>query len=537
MQDQQENPKNSPPTQEQLDAAGDIYSKLKLLSPERYTNLCERTLSLLFSKVTKPYCCYNTTRKKWMFYNGKYWNYDDGNVQIRRIVKRFAYDMLRYASDVTSSDDDKFYLLAYSLGKASARASLIKDSVDNNIVSDEELDTDPYLINLENGTFDLNNMALRKHSYKDMISKMANVSYIPGSQNCILDQFMESVFSGDQDLINYIYRVFGLCLSGETSPEAFWVFLGETSRNGKSTLLCTFAHMLGGPSGYAVNCDVSSLAQKKYYNGSAPSSDIARLKGARFVVASEPPLDFKLDEAKIKALTGGDKITARMLRANDVEYTPTFKIFIGTNHRPVIADDSVLNSNRIRVVPFLKHFDESEQNKNLKEQLKDPKVQNALFIKSLEGWQQYKQSGLEEPMIVKETIAEYKTSGQVFALFLETCFERNDGAKISLADFYPIYEKWCTENDFAIGNKHEIIRHMRSKGIFKSSGTINGKTHRNILLGYKLSKEYADSTENSTPEKQLFLSDFLENSNHEPWANGIKENDPQITPFEDQSLW
>ena len=473
-----------PPTQEELDAAGGIYDKLKLLCPERYMDLSDRELSIIFSKVIKPFCCYNTDYKRWMFYNGKYWEIDSSGVKIRQVTNQFAYEFLRYAKSVCSSREEPVFKIADELGEASKRSSLIKDSIDKNVVSEKDIDNNIYLINLQNGTYDLNKMELRKHSYKDLITKIANVEYIPGAQSDILDDFMNSIFSENQELIQYIYRVLGLCLSGEISPEAFWIFLGETTRNGKSTLLNTFAYMLGGPSGYAMNCDISSLAKKKYYNGSSPSSDIARLKGARFVVASEPPRDFCLDEAKIKALTGGDKITARMLRANDIEYTPTFKIFIGTNHRPSISDDSILRSNRIRIVPFLKHFSEDEQIKNLKEVLKMPEVLNALFANALKGWSQYKHIGLAEPQIVKDATAEYQTSGQVFDMFFDSTFERCEGNKISLAEFYPLYVEWCTENDFVIADKHDINEFMRAKGVYVSSATINGKTHRNVLANY-----------------------------------------------------
>lgn len=551
-------PQVPPPTQEELDAAGGIYDKLKLLSPEKYLDLSERELSIIFSKVTKPYCCYNTTYKRWMFYNGRTWTVDASGVKIRQVTNKFAYEFLRYAKDVTNDYEDPFYQVAYDLGNASTRNSLIKDSIDKNTASDEDMDKDIYLINLQNGTYDLRNMVLRPHSYKDMLTKIANAEYSPGAQSNILDNFMNSTFSGDQDLIQYIYRVLGLCLSGEISPEAFWIFLGETTRNGKSTLMNTFAYMLGGTSGYALNCDISSLAKKKYYNGSSPSSDIARLKGARFVVASEPPRDFSLDEAKVKALTGGDRITARMLRSNDIEYTPTFKIFIGTNHRPSISDDSILRSNRIRIVPFLKHFSEDEQNKNLKEQLKMPEVLNALFINALGGWSQYKKNGLSEPQIVKEATAEYQTSGQVFDLFFDSTFERCEGNKITLAEFYPLYVAWCTENDFVIADKHDINSFMRAKGIYASSATINGKTHRNVLVNYRYKTvEPSTPPNNAVSTTPVPFNDDYNNcgmgdvfdslmgnfgfdspeSTYQPYVN-TQKNDPQITPndFENRSL-
>lgn len=538
---------SSPPTQDQLDKVGDTYKKLQLLQPEKYTDFSDSTLSTLFSKITKPYCVYNTDYKRWMYYNGKHWEYDQSGVRIRQVVRKFARDFLRYALDVTNSEEDPFYKLALSLGEASTRKMIMNDAIDNNIISEEDLDNDIYLINLQNGTYDLQSMTLLPHSYKDYLTRITNAEYIPTAQSQALDKFMNTIFSNDQELIAYAYRVLGLCLSGEIAPEAFWLLLGETTRNGKSTLLSTFSYMLGGTSGYALTCDISSLAKRKYYNGSSPSSDIARLKGARFVVASEPPKDFQFDEAKIKSLTGGDRITARMLRANEVEYQPQFKIFIATNHRPAIADDSILKSNRLRIIPFKKHFSEDEQIKGLKEHLKTPDILNALLVKCLSGWSEYQANGLDEPQIVKEAVAEYKTSGQVFDLFFESTFEKCDGCLISLTEFYPLYVDFCTENDFVIVSKHEINNFMRAKGVFKASGTINGVTHRNVLANYKYKEKTTPSNKNnntiSTENKNELQNQIPESNPNSPFgcsafdfieqSNEAKiKSDPQPTPNE-----
>lgn len=486
--------KNVFPNQDVLDSCKSIFEKLKLLKPDKYNDLNGRELSDIFSKVIKPFCCYNTTRNRWMYYNGKNWEVDMGSVHIRRMTKQFALEFLNYSRDVTNSEDDPFYKLAKSLNEATTRKTLIKDSEDNNAFSDEDFDADIYQLNLQNGTYDLMDNELHPHSYKNLITKIANVDYDPTAHSDNLDKFMNDIFSNNRELIAYVYRVLGYCLSGETAEEACFILLGETTRNGKSTLISTFSYMLGGTKGYATSCDIASLAKRKTYNGSAPSSDIARLKGARFVVASEPPQDFQFDEARLKSLTGGDRVAARMLRANEIEYTPTFKIIVATNHRPAIADDSILKSNRLRIIPFLKHFDQTEQNKRLKELLRNPPILNALLIKCLEGWKQYHDGGgLQEPQIVIEAIAEYKTYGQVFDVFFKDTFEVCSGNKIKLSDMYPRYIRWCTDNGFQAANKHDLIQIMKAKGVYAPTGTVNGKTYHNVLVGYKYKTTGSDS--------------------------------------------
>jgi putative DNA primase/helicase len=232
--------------------------------------------------------------------------------------------------------------------------------------------------------------------------------------------------------------------------------------------------------------DVVSLGQRKSVNGSAPSSDICRLKGSRFVVASEPKSDFVFDEGRIKSFTGNDTINARMLYQNNIEFKPTFKIFIGTNNRPNVNDDSILESFRLRVVPFTRHFTAAEQNRNLKEQLKEQSALDALFMKCIEGFNEFMQIGLAEPKEVLEATAGYQTQGQVFQIFLDNQMVVDATATTPLSVFYPIYQSWCTENGFTPLNKTNMKRIMEQKGIFKATATIGGKTIRNILNGYKL---------------------------------------------------
>ena len=258
---------------------------------------------------------------------------------------------------------------------------------------------------------------------------------------------------------------------------------------GKSTLLNTVSYMLGGSDGYAKNCDISTLAKKKSSNGSAPSSDICRLKGSRFVVASEPSADFELDEAKVKSFTGNDKITARMLYANDIEFLPTFKIFIATNHKPNISDDSVIDSNRLKVIPFNRHFTPDEQKKNLKERLCAPDVQSALFNKCVQGWMQFMQNGLVEPQAIINATASYQTSGQILQIFFDSELVQESGAIVPLRMYYPLYAAWCTENGFMPMSREKINHYVRSKNWFKGQSTYNGKTERNILIGYRLKTE------------------------------------------------
>lgn len=477
------------PTQQDLDSCDTMYDKFLLKRPEICYELNERDFSRLFSEVVRPYLRYNVTLQKWMFYNGKYWEVDSSQVHVQHAMKEFSYELLKYALNIVGMQNEEFTEYVKDLGGASKRKTLIKDAIDVNYISDNMFDQNPFLFNCINGTFNLQTMQLQPFNPDDYLTKISNVYYDAAATSQILDNFMNEIFCNDQNLIDYMYQVLGYSLSGINNQECFWVLLGETTRNGKSTLLNTVSYMMGGSDGYAKNCDISTLAKKKSSNGSAPSSDICRLKGSRFVVASEPSADFELDEAKVKSFTGNDKITARMLYANDIEFLPTFKIFIATNHKPNISDDSVIDSNRLKVIPFNRHFTPDEQKKNLKERLCAPDVQSALFNKCVQGWIQFKQNGLVEPQAVINATASYQTSGQILQVFLDSEMVQEAGAITPLSAYYQTYVAWCTENGFMPMSREKVNHYARSKNLFKASATVQGKTMRNILVGYRLKTE------------------------------------------------
>ncbi len=317
-----------------------------------------------------------------------------------------------------------------------------------------------------------------------MITKIANVYYNDMAVSSpVLDKFMDDIFCGDVELINYIYRIFGYSLSGLCNQDCLFIFLGESTRNGKSTLLNVFSYLMGD---YAKNADISTFAQKKSANGSAPSSDICRLRDARFVVAAEPPCNFVFDEGRTKAFTGGDLVTARMLYHNDVQFQPTFKIFIGTNHRPNVEDDTLLESNRLRVIPFDRHFEINEQDRDLKRRLCRPLDLSVLLNRCISGFAEFMQIGLNEPKAVIEATAAYQTQSRIFELFINSQLQSEQGANVSLAMFYPLYTAWCTENGCIPMTRDKVNTLLRRKGLYKATATIGNKTVRNILNGYRL---------------------------------------------------
>ena len=146
--------------------------------------------------------------------------------------------------------------------------------------------------------------------------------------------------------VKYLQKAFGYALTGNTRYECLFILYGATTRNGKGTAMETFLRLMGD---YGKTARPETIGARFQQNGSAPSEDVARLNGARFVNISEPDKKLTLSAALVKSLTGNDTITARYLHENSFEYRPQFKMFINTNYLPQITDLTLFSSGRIRL--------------------------------------------------------------------------------------------------------------------------------------------------------------------------------------------
>ncbi len=471
------------PNLDEMDKCQTMQEKFLLYPPEIYYSEDGKGLAKLFADIIHPYLRFNIDHEYWMYYDGMRWAQDKADKHIKMAAKTFAGELDNYIPTLgTYSFKEKD-----NIGSASVRNSLIRDATDIHTVEDKDFDVDPDLFNCVNGTINVRTGTFLPHSSEDMLATVANVTYNPGAESTLLDDFFNKIFDGDDSRIRYVLRALSLCLTGHTNEHCLFIFWGKQTRNGKSTLTNSFAHMLGE---YAVNIDISTLAQRRYYNGSAPSSDVARIKGKRFILASEPSQDFVFDESRTKALTGGDKLTARFLHQNHMEFQPVGKIFIGTNYRPIIEDDALLQSKRIRIIPFDHFFSPEEQDIKLPDKLKQPDVMSALLNKCLEAYQEYLTIGLKEPKIVLDTMEGYQTRTALIKTFFETeLIKGNINDKIPLAKIYPIYSSWCASNSLKAEKKHKFGDLLRKFGILADSATIGSKTIRNVVIGYRLRQD------------------------------------------------
>ena len=367
---------------------------------------------------------------------------------------------------------------------------MLQDSRDVYYFSNEQLDVEDYLLNVKNGTLDLtaDEPLFMRHDPDMLLSKICNVNYDPAASCKEWEKFLNEIMQSDVEKIRYLQKIAGLALTGNTQEESCFILYGSTTRNGKSTFCETLIHLLGD---YALTMKPESLAVKQNLDSRQASGDIARLAGCRFCNASEPPKRMLFDTALLKSLLGRDSITARHLHQREFSFVPKFKLVINTNYLPTITDDTVFGSGRINVISFDRHFEPQEQDKHLKDKLKQENELSGILNWCIKGLQLYRQEGLKPPAAVQQATETYRTDSDKIGNFIKECLTKT-GKNSSVKNIYEVYGRWCEDNGFGVENKGNFMAELKSKGLYAPSGTVEGKTVKNIVKGYSIETEFIE---------------------------------------------
>lgn len=460
---------------------------LKDLHAERYET-SDKGFGRLFADVFKNKHRYNPSRKDFMRYDGKRWIDDIEGLSARASAKVLSDALVRYAVNVDT--EGKYLKAVATLCNIRNRNNMLQDSKDVYFFCNEQLDVNDYLLNVQNGTLDLsgNEPVFLSHSPDMLLSKICNAEYDPAADCREWKKFLMEIMQDDKEKILYLQKIAGLSLTGNTEQETCFILFGSTTRNGKSTFCETLIYLLGD---YALTMKPESLAVKQNLDSRQASGDIARLAGCRFCNASEPPKRMLFDTALLKSLLGRDSITARHLHQREFSFIPKFKLVINTNYLPTITDDTVFSSGRINVISFDRHFEPQEQDKDLKNRLRDKQELSGILNWCIEGLQLYRKEGLKPPAAVQTATDTYRTDSDKIGNFINECLTKtNKNSKAK--DIYEVYSKWCEENGFGVENKSNFFAELKTKGLFANSGTVEGKTVKNIVKGYTVETDFIE---------------------------------------------
>ena len=364
---------------------------------------------------------------KWLIWNGQVWSPDQAR-KIDAFAKQSASTLWSDIKEIQKQGDVLLEtvkaMMAFAKGSNNAsgiRATVgLARSEPGVCVQQDELDSDPWLLNVENGTLDLRTGDLREHRRADFLTKMAPVTFDPAATCPRWRKFLQQIFAGDDHkaLTGYMQRLMGYGLTAVTE-EHILPFLYGSGANGKSTLVEAYLSLLG--TDYAMKAPPDLLLAKR---GEAHPTERADLFGKRFAAAVETEAGRSLAESLVKELTGGDRIRARRMREDFWEFAPTHKVWLAGNHKPTVHGTDHGIWRRLKLIPFNVIIADEKQDKKLPEKLS--RELSGILNWALEGCLDWQHEGLQEPDIVREATKEYSEEMDDVGEFLASRCETGD---------------------------------------------------------------------------------------------------------------
>ena len=400
------------------------------------------------------YLRYNYTDKRWMYYDNRKWCVDTSG-EVERAAEQSIRSMDAEAALYDPEDD---------MGKAFAKHRKASRSNSSKRAMLEELrhkvpilpsqtDRDKLLFNTMTGIVNLEDGSLIAHDPERYMTRIAPIEYDADAKCPTWDSFLLDIFAQDTDLIRYVQKAVGYSLTGMTSEQCVF-FLYGTGSNGKSTFLSTVRTIAGE---YATNIQPETIMVRQTSGGA--NSDIARLKSARFVTTVEPNEGMRLNEGLIKQLSGEDPVTARKLYGDEFEFMPEFKLWMATNHKPIIRGTDTGIWRRVHMIPFEVQIPDEKKDRHLGGKLRRELA--GIFNWALDGCRLYREEGLKMPAPVYKAVEEYRHEMDVISLFLEECCE--PGGEVPAQTLYNAYKDWAHQGEQHVHSSTKFGREIAKK--------------------------------------------------------------------------
>lgn len=425
--------------------------------------------------------CY--TWKKWMVWTGTHWQ-EDKNGEINRMAEKTVRSIL-----IEAAREERHDLIEqkakWFFSSASARSirGMLESAQSKRALTAEDLDTHPFLLNVRNGTIDLETGGLMEHSPEHYLTRCLPIEFNHEAECPRWREFLASIMGGSEALVSYLQRAVGYSLTGNVREQVMFIMHG-TGANGKSTFLNTIQHLLGE---YALQMDSDTITSRQQ---TKIANDIARLRGARFVATSETGEGRRLDENKVKQMTGDDVLVGEFKFQEQFEFRPTHKIWLATNHLPKVRGTDHAIWRRLPLIPFGQTFWDPEKGETGDETLKVNKKLGEVLKKELPGilaWAvagclYWKKQGLGWPEEVRAATNAYRSDQDTLQMFIdEKCFTQ-DGAFVKMSDLYQSFLDWAKDSGERPISKKELGTRLEDRGFKPEKGNGNVAIRRGIAL-------------------------------------------------------
>lgn len=414
---------------------------------------------------------FNHARKYWLIFKGGHWQVDDDG-EVNRLAKLAARQRGKEAGqleeDAGLEEAVKWALKsehAYRIRAALKLAESTPPIADNG----KGWDSEPFLLGVQNGVLDLRTGKLRAAKPEDRITLRTAVPFEPSAKCPRFEQFVCEIFLDDVELIGYVKRAIGYCLTGDVSEQCLFLCYGEGA-NGKSVLLEIFRYVLGG---LAHNLPFSAF---ELTGRSTIPHDLAGVVAKRFVTSAETNENVRFNEARLKAISGGDTCTARFLFQEFFSFDPTAKFWLAFNHKPRVTDDSHGFWRRIRLIPFPVKFEGGRADKDLLGKLKAEGA--GILAWAVRGCLAWQREGLGEPSAVRAATKLYREESDALATFLEERYESSPKSVVGSTQILEEFKQWAEANGEEPLSPRALSDRLRKHGFTPTRDLIDGQRVR-----------------------------------------------------------
>jgi putative DNA primase/helicase len=434
-----------------------------VLDEQRPPHFSDEALALRFAERHAGVLRYVAAWGKWLMWkNGQRWCFDDTlNV----------YDRARHICREAASQANELRIqMAVASAKTVAAVERLARTDRRLAATTDQWDADPWALNTPSGIVDLRTGAVRPARPEDYCTKTTAVA--PDGQCPLWKSFLWRITGGSEELIDYLQRILGYSLTGITREHALFFAYG-TGANGKSVLISTVAGILAE---YHTTAPIETFTAS---NSDRHPTDLARLRGARLVTASETEEGRPWAEAKIKALTGGDRIAARFMRQDFFEFTPIFKLLIAGNHTPSLRSVDEAIRRRLHLIPFSVTIPIEERDPLLSEKLREewPGILGWM----IEGCRKWQATGLQVPDIVRSATKSYLDKEDAVGSWIDDCCDRDPQSTETSAALWASWLAWARREGEPEGSRKSFSQKLESKG-FLSGRTNRGRFFRGLRI-------------------------------------------------------
>jgi len=401
---------------------------------------------------------------KWHERDAHRWK-EDTTLRVYDQVRHLCRELAEFAPEKLRSE--------IMSGRKVASVERLARSDQRHLATPDMWDSDPFLLGTPGGVVDLRTGDLRPGTSNDYITKLTAVA--PSGDCPRFLEFLAWAAAYDSELFAYLKRLFGYCLTGRIQEHALPFFCGPGG-NGKSTLLNTVAGLMGD---YHEVAPMDAFTESR---GERHPTDLAGLRGARMVTAQETERGRRWATLRVKAITGGDPIRARLMRQDFFTYVPEFKLIVAANDKPSIDSVDEAMRRRFHLIPFEQSISDDAKDESLPDKLREEWP--GILAWMIEGCLEWQEQGLRPPQRVTDATAAYLTAEDSYGAWIEEACSIGDRQWDSSATLYSSWATFAKRAGEDPGTRKAFAKELSKRGFASaknSTGNIRGFRGLSVL--------------------------------------------------------